>query len=144
MLEGARKLADLHLQLASLPEVEKRHFLRRSICFAEVKRHNRELRNLRNYTHKKKKKLSLKSCTSRRIPCFWNSQKAWKTGTTPKIRVQLCHGDYHHHNVLDCSNLSYIQHFENMRIDSAMSDLAKYMRKALEKIVGMQSLESRC
>jgi len=50
-----------------------------------------------------------------------------------KEELQLCHGDYHHHNVLDCSGTSHIQHFESMRMDSAMSDLAKYTRKALEK-----------
>lgn len=135
VLEGARKLADLHLQLASLPEVEKTSFLAQEhMFFAEVKRHNRELRNLRNYTHKKKKKTEFEELYEQAYPMFLEqSESVEKQVQHQKMRVQLCHGDYHHHNVLDCSNLSYVQHFENMRVDSVMSDLAKYMRKALEK-----------
>lgn len=135
VLEGARKLADLHLQLETI-ETDKKEvfFAPQHLLAEEVRRHNRELKNLRNYIRKKKKKTGFEDLYEQAYGTFYGQgEQVEEEILSLKEELQLCHGDYHHHNVLDCSGTSHIQHFESMRMDSAMSDLAKYTRKALEK-----------
>ena len=135
VLEGARKLADLHLQLETI-ETDKKEvfFAPQHLLAEEVRRHNRELKNLRNYIRKKKKKTEFEDLYEQAYGTFYGQGgQVEEQIFFLEEELQLCHGDYHHHNVLDCSGTSHIQHFESMRMDSAMSDLAKYMRKTLEK-----------
>ncbi len=135
VLEGARKLADLHLQLETI-ETDKKEvfFAPQHLLAEEVRRHNRELKNLRIYIRKKKKKTEFEDLYEQAYGTFYGQGgQVEEQIFFLEEELQLCHGDYHHHNVLDCSGTSHIQHFESMRMDSAMSDLAKYMRKTLEK-----------
>ena len=139
VLEGVRKLADLHLALREMP-VEycaafcaPEHGLEQ-----EVSRHNRELRNLKNYIRKKKKKTPFEELYEQMYGTFYQQALQMEDQIAAHSLLlqedrQLCHGDYHHHNVLDCSGRSHVQHFENMRLDSPLCDLAKYIRKVLEK-----------
>ncbi len=153
VMEGVRKLADFHkaLQEADLGDVSA--FSSPEHCFSqELYRHNRELKNLKNYIRKKKGKTSFEEMYEGAFPLFFSeaSEIEEQTKGTQFAREEsrmLCHGDYHHHNVMDCGGRSYIVHYENMRLDSPMADLAKYVRKVLEKnnynsALGMSMIET--
>lgn len=140
VIEGVRKLGELHITLRELPVENSQVFeAPEHILSQELYRHNREMRNLKNYIRKKKRKNSFEECYEEVFDTFYGQA----VGVEEQLhQVQpllegtekyLCHGDYHHHNVANCSNKSVILHYENMRLDSQMCDLAKYMRKVLEK-----------
>lgn len=138
VIEGARKLADMHLACFSLTTEQLSSFSVPEHDFEqELYRHNRELRNLKNYIRKKKKKNSFEEQYERAYDVFY----AQAIEVENKLRLekeigqekQMCHGDFHYHNLLDCGGRSRVVHYENMRWDSRVSDLAKYTRKAMEK-----------
>ncbi len=140
IIEGARKLADLHMQLQNIkldnpiPFQTPEHGMRQ-----EIYRHNRELRNLKNYIRKKKKENEFEEHYECAYKEFYEQaqkieeQMLGETELLDDAGFQLCHGDFHHHNVMDCSGKSFVVHYENMRLDSSVADLTKYIRKVLEK-----------
>lgn len=140
VIEGARKLADLHIQLQQIvlenPSVFQapEHGMEQ-----EIFRHNRELRNLKNYIRKKKQENAFEEQYVSAYNEFYSQAQKIEDQILqePEIikesKIQICHGDFHHHNVYDCGGKSYIVHYENMRLDSAVADLTKYIRKVLEK-----------
>lgn len=141
VLEGVRKLADLHLALREIrvesPEV---FYVSQHEWEREIYRHNRELRNVRNYIRKKKKINGFEQMYEEAYDYFYrqasqmenDAKRLLEQGKEEECR-QLCHGDFHYHNVLDCHQKSRILNYERMRWDNPVSDLAKYVRKALEK-----------
>lgn len=153
VLEGVRKLADLHLALQELPVERPEVFLlTEHELGTEIMRHNRELRNVKNYIRKKKKGNEFEELYEKAYGYFYeqaNQIEEYEKSLCLReeaSKLQLCHGDYHHHNVYDCGQRSHIRHYERMRMDHPMSDLAKYMRKVLEKNkwnakLGMSMLE---
>ena len=137
VMEGVRKLGELHATLREV-QLEQREVFRapEHSLSQEMYRHNRELRNLKNYIRKKKRKNSFEECYEEVFDSFYQQALLVeeKLKQTELVRKEyLCHGDYHYHNVTDCSRRSVILHYENMRLDSQMCDLAKYLRKVLEK-----------
>lgn len=140
MLEGARKLADLHIALNDISGVETGLFrVPEHSLSQELYRHNRELRNLRNYIRRKKSKNGFEEIYQNVYETFYAQaekiEKEMEREQTILGESQwgICHGDYHYHNLVDCDSVSRILHYENMRWDSQISDLAKYLRKLLEK-----------
>lgn len=140
VLEGARKLGALHMALRELSLEQTEVFLAPEHSLPrELYRHNREMRNLKNYIRKKKRKNAFEERYEEVYDTFYQ-QAILVEGKVSDDRSflepasrYLCHGDFHHHNVADCSRKSVILHYENMRMDSQMCDLAKYVRKVLEK-----------
>lgn len=140
MLEGARKLADLHMAFNEMvhPKTELFQTPEHSLP-QELYRHNREMRNLRNYIRKKKSKNSFEEAYQNAYGVFYSqAEKIEREILQESISGEekqwgFCHGDYHYHNLVDCDSRSRVLHFENMRWDSQVSDLAKYLRKLLEK-----------
>ena len=49
------------------------------------------------------------------------------------LRYVICHGDCNQHNMVRCGNEYRMIHFENFSYRWAMSDLANFLRKMLEK-----------
>lgn len=140
ILEGMRKLADLHLELKEIGRAEETFFYAKEHGFLEeMYRHNRELRNLKNYIRKKKRENAFEEEYEKQYAKFYEqASEIYERAKREEAIVtgkngQLCHGDYHYHNVMDCGQRSYIVHYENLRWDSPAADIAKYMRKALEK-----------
>lgn len=139
-LEGARKLADLHLALEGEFQEKRENFLAPEHGLSqELYRHNRELRNLKNYIRKKKGRNAFEESYLHAFDRFYAQAEKMQEAVLREEGIfsekgwSLCHGDYHYHNVVDCAASGRIVHYENMRWDSPMSDLAKYMRKMLEK-----------
>ncbi len=140
VMEGARKLADLHLALRQVhPEKPEAFLLAEHELGEEIGRHNRELRNVRNYIRKKKKENEFEEMYEKAYGYFYEQAQRieeYEQSLRKKadgIRTQLCHGDYHHHNVFDCGQRSRVLHYEKMRMDQPVADLSKYLRKVLEK-----------
>lgn len=139
-LEGARKLADLHLALEGGFKESREVFLAPEHCLSqELYRHNRELRNLKNYIRKKKGRNAFEESYLHAFEKFFAQAEQIQETVLREESLflekgwSLCHGDYHYHNVVDCATAGRILHYENMRWDSPICDLAKYMRKLLEK-----------
>ena len=79
VLEGARKLADLHLQLETIETDKKEVFLRRSICW--WRKSDGITGNLRTcgiISARRKRRRDLKTCTSRHTGLFTDRGSKWK------------------------------------------------------------------
>ncbi|MDD6194310.1 MAG: hypothetical protein PUB19_05365 [Lachnospiraceae bacterium] len=140
VLEGVRKLGELHITLRELSvEQEEVFYAPEHSLPRELYRHNREMRNLKNYIRKKKRKNAFEERYEEVYEIFYNQAMQVEKliqedgAFLEESGGYLCHGDFHHHNVVDCGHRSVILHYDNMRLDSQMSDLAKYVRKVLEK-----------
>jgi CotS family spore coat protein len=135
VLEGVRKLAALHLALERIPVVNREAFyMGEHSLEQETERHNRELRNVKNYIRRKKQKNDFEALFLKNYEYFYQQADQAAQNLMQSVgRQQLCHGDYHYHNVCDCQTRSRILHYERMRWDDPMADLVKYVRKALEK-----------
>lgn len=78
VLEGARKLADLHLQLETI-ETDKKEvfFAPQHLLAEEVRRHN-NLRTCGIISARRKRRRDLKTCTSRHTGLFTDRGSKWK------------------------------------------------------------------
>ncbi len=100
-------------------------------------RHYRELIKVRNYIRNRKKKNEFEQLYMRNFEhnrksaedslAILTALKAERTGSL------FCHGDFNQHNILFCNGKYRIAHFENFSYGWAMTDLANYLRKMLEK-----------
>lgn len=100
-------------------------------------RHTRELKKVRNYVRAKKKKNAFEEEFVKNYAHYMEQAERVldleKQTSVPEQARQLCHGDFNQHNLLFTKNGLAITGFERMRVDAAVSDLANFMRKILEK-----------
>ncbi len=137
---AAGKLASFHKALKTCSQGEEQNFKNPEHMFSnEMARHNRELRYVRNYVMKRKKKNAFEELFSGSFRRFYDQaemvEEAYERfGETNRGGgCSLCHGDYNQHNVLMSQQGPVIINLEQMRWDEPVSDLAKFMRKVLEK-----------
>ena len=100
-------------------------------------RHYRELIKVRNYIRNRKKKTEFEQIYMKH---FEHNRKTAETSLEilqeefdPPARSVICHGDFNQHNVLLSNGKYRIVHFENIQYNWAMTDLATFIRKMLEK-----------
>ncbi|MBR3811758.1 MAG: phosphotransferase [Agathobacter sp.] len=100
-------------------------------------RHYRELIKVRNYIRARKKKSEFEQIYMRE---FEHNRKTAEQSLLllekafdSNVPYVICHGDFNQHNVLRTNGTYRIVHFENAQCNWAMTDLANFLRKMLEK-----------
>ena len=138
-------LARLHESLAQCGTNEEERetvYASDSLC-AEYERHNRELLRVRNYIRTRKQKSVFERLVADSFADMYAQAQEAKdrleTSAYPQLYGQakaegiLCHGSYHHHNVLigaaDCA----VTNFQKACVQVQLRDLYHFMRKILEK-----------
>ena len=99
-------------------------------------RHYRELNKVRNYIRNRKKKNEFEQLYMKNFEHYHKYAKESllileeEKEATRKV---FCHGDFNQHNILFANGEYRIVHFENFAYSWAMTDLANFLRKMLEK-----------
>jgi len=136
MKEAARILAIYHNIVAEIPLAEGMQMRSEDIT-ESWKRHYRELIKVRNYIRNGKKKGEFEQIYMKH---FEHNRKAaedsllmLENAASEYNKYVICHGDYNQHNVLLSKGMYRMVHFENFVQHWAMTDLANFVRKMLEK-----------
>ena len=140
----------------------------------ELERHNREMQRVRNYIRNKRKKSEFEMCVIRSYELFFAQaaealrgiEGLWDNESAPSLEaaqlspagcsplaesgerpVYLCHGDLDQHHVLMGGRYTAIIDYNRMHLGIQVSDLYRFMRKAMEKHgwnadLGLSMLES--
>lgn len=107
----------------------------------EMKRHNRELRKIRKFLQKKKKKNEFETKLSESISVFLEQGEKTeeKLAESDYYRIlqenknAVCHGECNQHNILFTRDGVAFTNFEHWNYGIQTSDLCQFMRKILEK-----------
>jgi CotS family spore coat protein len=130
-------LADLH----NVMQMEQEEPASGSNLIEECRKHNRELRKIRKFLQKKKRKTVFEEKLAQSIPVFL--EQGEKTverlagsdysQLVSQNRDKICHGDCNQHNILFTKEGIAFTNFEHWNYDVQTADLYQFMRKILEK-----------
>lgn len=136
---GALELAKLH-KVMHLPAALE--YTRESLV-TEYTRHNAEIRRVRKFILKKRRKNAFEdrmlSCTGEFLEQGEEALEALKASDYESLRIQalqegsICHGEYNQHNILFCDGTVAVTNFGRWSFDVQVSDLYQYLRKIMEK-----------
>lgn len=137
LLQAAGQLAKLHVAL-SRSQVKLPDFMKndRSDPKLLYERHYKELVKLNNYVKTRKRKNEFEQMFRSWYPYYIKEAQTALEGLLESKEdngYQLCHGDYNQHNVIKTKEGFRIIHFENLSYHLAVSDLANFLRKMMEK-----------
>lgn len=141
--QAVNSLARLHVYMRRMPE-ESKLISSVQISLAEqYEKHNRELRRVKAYLAKKKKKSVLEQFIQKSFDeCYRQAadvEKELSSSGLSAIEKQarqnghLIHGAYHQHNVLIGQGQTAVVNFEQFRVDCQVHDLYQFLRKIMEK-----------
>lgn len=105
----------------------------------EMQRHNREMKRVRQFITKKRKKNEFELCVMGNFSDFYAQALEAQNGlellgkNTEQIQPFLCHGDLNQHHVLMHGNGAAFIEFSQMHLGEQMADLYHFMRKVMEK-----------
>lgn len=107
----------------------------------ELKRHNRELLRARNYIRGKRGRTGFELCVIASYPEFYEQarraaelmEELMAGDQAGAVPLYLCHGDLDQHHLLMGKNHTAVVDFNRMHLGIQMSDLYRFMRKAMEK-----------
>ena len=107
----------------------------------EMKRHNRELRKIRKFLQKKKKKNEFETRLAANISVFLEQgekteeelEKSNYHQILSENKTAVCHGECNQHNILCTHDGVAFTNFEHWNYGIQTSDLCQFMRKILEK-----------
>lgn len=138
MLAAVRMLASLHniskTFAGEIPEVIRRNQNSLPDLF---EKHNREMKQVKNYIRSKKKKNSFELLFSGQCDAF--IQKAvMVTESLRNVECKeelygFCHGDYNQHSIIFAKQGIAIVGLERFAYDIQVRDLANFVRKMMEK-----------
>ena len=138
MLIAVKQLASLHNTArgfsGAIPEFVG---IDRNSLLVSYEKHNRELRQVRNYIRNRKKKNAFEELFMKQYEPF--QKKA--TEVTDALRAMepkkelfgFCHGDFNQHNVIFSRQGIAIVGLDRFSYDIQIGDLANFVRKMLEK-----------
>ncbi len=137
IMEGVKAMADLHKAL----RMEKDDTADTVNLLEDYHKHNRELRRIRKFVQKKKKKNEFEELLAGSISLFleqgeWVAAQMEQLGCEQMEKQQLapvCHGDCNQHNILFVQGGIAFTNFERWHYGLQVSDLFLFMRKILEK-----------
>lgn len=107
----------------------------------DYRKHNRELRRIRKFVQKKKKKNAFEELLAGSISVFLE-QGEWVAAQMEKLNCDMtdcsgmapvCHGDCNQHNILFMQEGIAFTNFERWHYGLQVTDLFQFMRKILEK-----------
>ncbi len=137
ILECVDTMARLHQVL----HMEKAETIHSSDLVEECARHNRELRKIRKYIQKKKKRNEFEEVMARSISQFLEQGEKTVEGMEKEgyrellleYSEQICHGECTQHNFLFIREGVAVTNFEHWSWGLQIADLSQFMRKILEK-----------
>ncbi len=105
----------------------------------EMCRHSREMKRVRSFIHRKRKKNPFEMCVMRHFASFYQQaieaqegmEQIEQEGQTEP--VFLCHGDLNQHHILMRGEDVAFTEFSQMHRGEQMADLYHFMRKVMEK-----------
>ena len=175
LVQAVNSLARLHVSMRRMPKhllikqekvqseeskqdmtegnaVTNTHKERQSLA-CQYEKHNRELRRVRAYLHRKKKKSVLEQFIQKSLDEMYNQAdiavRAMMDGGLYEVEEQakkeghLIHGAYHQHNVLIGQGQTAAVNFEQFRVGCQICDLYQFIRKIMEKHNWNQELGMR-
>lgn len=138
MVYAVRLLAGLHNATEQYPdEVPEFVKMNPNALLLLYEKHNRELRQVRNYIRGRKQKNEFEEMFMRQFAGFFEkAQAVTEQLQNMEIREELtgfCHGDYNQHNVIFSREGVAIVNFLNFSYQIRVSDLSNFVRKMMEK-----------
>lgn len=138
MVYAVRSLAGLHNASEQYPnEVPEFVKMNPNALLLLYEKHNRELRQVRNYIRGRKQKNEFEEMFMRQFAGFFEkAQAVTEQLQNMEIREELtgfCHGDYNQHNVIFSREGVAIVNFLNFSYQIRVSDLSNFVRKMMEK-----------
>jgi len=138
MVAAVKVLARLHNAsktfVGEIPEVIRRN---RSLLPALCEKHNRELKQVKNYIRSKKKKNNFEMMFVGQCDVFMEKAvtvtEAFKSVVCTEELYGFCHGDYNQHSVIFAKRGIAIVGLERFTYDLQIRDLANFVRKMMEK-----------
>ena len=138
MVYAVRLLAGLHNATERYPdEVPEFVKMNPNALLLLYEKHNRELRQVRNYIRGRKQKNEFEEMFMRQFAGFFEkAQAVTEQLQNMEIREELtgfCHGDYNQHNVVFSREGVAVVNFLNFSYQIRVSDLSNFVRKMMEK-----------
>jgi len=138
MLAAVKTLASLH-NTAKNFQGELPEFLQRNqnSLVAVCERHNREMKQVKNYIRNKKKKNGFEMLFSKQCDSFIEKAlaitKALNNVECDRELYGFCHGDFNQHSIIFCKKGVALVGLERFTYDLQIRDLANFVRKMMEK-----------
>ena len=152
MIVAVKMLARLHITAnefpGEIPEILKRN---QNSLLNQCEKHNRELRQVKNYMKSKKKKNSFEMLFVNTFDAFYEKAvkvtEALKDIVSEDLVYGFCHGDYNQHSVVFAKQGVALVGLEHFTYDLQIRDLANFVRKMMEKNnwdinLGMELIDS--
>ena len=138
MLVAVKKLAILHKCSKLFPEEMPEVILRNQNTMAEsFEKHNRELRQIKNYIRGRKKKNAFETLFMQQYENFYLKAAAVAEALSDKQRKEayygFCHGDFNQHSIIFAKQGVALVGLERFTYDLQVRDLANFVRKMMEK-----------
>lgn len=139
VLKGALELARLHkvMHLPTALEYTRESFL------TECTRHNAEIRRVRKFILKKRRKNPFEDRMLACMNAFLEQGEAaveeLKASDYETLREEallegcICHGEYNQHNIIITEGGTAVTNFGRWNFDVQVTDLYQYLRKIMEK-----------
>lgn len=139
--EDIRKSVCAMARLHTVMQMEREEAAVSDDLTEEMKRHNRELRKIRKFVQKKKKKNEFETRLAENISYFLEQgeKTAERLETSDyrclleENRTSVCHGECNQHNILSTREGIVFTNFEHWSYGLQTADLYQFMRKILEK-----------
>lgn len=141
ILTAVSWIARLHLAFRQIPWQEEWSLssMKPPGLAEEMRRHSREMKRVRQFVSRKRKKSEFELCVMRNFSGFYEQALKAQNGlellgeTFGEVRPFLCHGDLdQHHILMHGSGAAFIE-FSQLHLGEQMEDLYHFMRKVLEK-----------
>lgn len=138
MIAGVKVLAKLHNASRTFPGTVPDLILRNQNVLLDLyEKHNREIKQVKNYIRTKKKKNDFEMLFIRQCDAF--IQKS--ASVTAMLRntecretwYGFCHGDYNQHSIIFAKQGIAVVGLERFNYDLQIRDLANFVRKMMEK-----------
>jgi len=138
MVAAVKMLAALHRISKICPTQMPEPIRRNPNSILELyEKHNRELRQIKNYIRGKKKKNEFEALFMRQFDIFYEKARdvseALKKLELTEESYGFCHGDYNQHSIVFSKQGIAIVGLERFAYDLQIRDFANFVRKMMEK-----------
>lgn len=138
MIIAVELLAKLHIAAnefpEEIPEILKRN---QNSLLNQCEKHNRELRQVKNYIRSKKKKNTFELLFTNTFDTFYEKAvavtEALRMIESEELIYGFCHGDYNQHSIIFGKQGVALVGLEHFTYDLQIRDLANFVRKMMEK-----------
>ena len=138
MYQAVKILAKLHKSskeyAQEMPEIIRRNL---STLTEVFEKHNRELRQIKNYIRGRKKKNAFEALFMKQYDNFYKKAEDVTAALSGKKLSEevygFCHGDFNQHSIIFAKQGIAVVGLEHFTYDLQVRDLANFVRKMMEK-----------